>query len=414
MKKTLIIFTLISLFTIGCKKDNNDNININSCESGVFQVTLNDLNIGPMAIQEDYKGNIIIIGQGVIGTKLIKINNEGEEVWNKLVPQTEKKPKEILILKDNSIVVLFNGEIIKESFEPLFEEEVYVTNGLYVLLDCNPTYELSQIYCFTIKGELDLIKFDEDGNYVWKQEFDDNYAGNKTMISHNDSSFILLTGEMYGKIPEYVYDNQGVFQDTVRFPFDKNQLNIYNISTNGEIIWTKKLSNLFNDWAGEYIPYIDIIKVDDKYIVKSSKSVFYLDNSCNELERKETDPEHCDNKTYNIINSDNNSFIISGDYNFVNGQAIGNGYYTKKISETGELIWRKENSMSIKDGNEYGFFCSNYTNIDYYNTNGDLKWTIPYANSNLVLLNCNNGVTYLSYKENKFVLTSTNDIGMFQ
>jgi len=407
--KKLIYLLVITVLIISCKKEEDQDKN-SDCSTATYEVKINENTFIPIDIKEDSKGNAIVLGSDFEIPIILKYGITGELLWRKEI-QTDNKAKDLLILDDDSFVILYEGEV-QTIYTDTTPDNIWVQNSVMGVETCIPTYEMGYAYCFEFLSTIEIVKYNQDGISEWSKILNDFTTNGKSLTNHSENSFLLLSAYMSGLQPEYVYDSLGVFMDTVNFPFDKNKLFVYKFTVDGNIMWKTDLEGIYNtNWGPELIPYGEIINTGGNVHVKSKNYIISLDDDGTELSRLNLNPEICIQQNYFIVGCTEESYVVSGNYY--------PGYYpeiryTKCISNDGTIIWEKDEMLGLMDGSN-GFFTT-YLNgsFKYFNDKGDIIWGMENINIHNQIMNCNNGITFIHNKDNNyFFLRRTDENGNF-
>ena len=236
-------------------------------------------------------------------------------LWTKPI-ENKNQPKEIFSLYDNSFVVLFKGETLIEHSTSSYDN-IWVQISLNdPEMGCAPIYGLGTDEGYTINGALEIERFDATGNLQWTKKAEASITGKNSFLKNSDNNFLLLAADMYGKQPEYLYDNNGI-ADTVNFPFDNNKIVLYKIAYSGETVCKSKVDHIFNYGFDEtFTPEINFIKIEDKILVKTIKRMILLDSHGKELSRTDLYPGHCDNELFRMMGVGSNTYpyLVNGSY----------------------------------------------------------------------------------------------------
>ncbi|HEY9114206.1 MAG TPA: hypothetical protein VIN10_05860 [Bacteroidales bacterium] len=415
MKNLYPIFVLLILFSTSCKKENIPDDNTAYCSSSTFQVTLDEPDLSNSNITEDKECNVIVFCKVGQQNKLIKLNATGKLLWNKII-DSDKKPIDVLALSDNSIVVLLKGESTKEK-TGAYPNRAWITSGIIVSDNCKTSHELvDSCTYFKYKGNLELRRYDSDGNQLWLKNIEYNQASENSLLENSSNSFLLIAADLYGMQPDNVYDSIGNLPK-IDFPFDRNKLKVYNISYDNQVIWESEVDNLFNEWSLDiFFPRISIVKLNDNILIKTKKYLITLDKNGAEAKRDDLYPEHCDNTLYFMIGLGEDSYIISGTYAIYEEPLPVGVRYTKCIRSDGAIIWQQDEILYIEDGNKNCFITNGYPYLKYYDAKGNYKYEIDNVYFPIAKINCNNGITFTStdVEDNyKLIITRTDSNGNF-
>jgi len=175
MKKIFYLFALFLLTIIGCKKDTDKDDN-SHCSASTFQTTIKKAGSTAIDITEDSESNTILLYKNSEGAGITKLDNEGTVLWTKSIAN-ENQPKQIFALNDNSFVVLYKGKTQIEHSTPTYDN-IWVQIGLNdPEKGCAPIYGLGNDAGFTIKGALEIERFDAAGNLQWSKKNSGRFSG---------------------------------------------------------------------------------------------------------------------------------------------------------------------------------------------------------------------------------------------
>ena len=409
MKKLLSVLGLLLFVLAGCQKGNNS-ANPSGCSASSYQTVIDEPDFSPVDIAEDDAGNTFVVGTNTQQTMLIKLNSSGNVVWSKSL-SVGHTPAELLTLSDHSILLLFKEGIVRDYFENT-PDNILIQIGIDGTDNCKAIYHLGSTGCFTIDGKVTILRIDKNGNQVWSKEFSGNYINGNSILRNNKNSFALLTTNLYGKQPDYIYDNNGIVTKA-SFPLDSNSLNIYNISYEGNILQKNRISNIFNSsWSDSFWPPVSLVKLDDKLVVKSIHYLIYINSSGIETKRINLHPVFCNNMLLRMVPLNGSSYIVNGSYSQFT--TIETPFpYTQKMNSDGDIVWQVDESLLLKDGRDNSFITSSYSEVQFYDSNGKLKWTLNGVNTDCIMINCNRGITFASTVNNKLILTRTDQNGKF-
>lgn len=402
---------LLLILIVGCSKNNVADYPTNVCSTSTFNIALED-NIGVVDLCEDNLGNIFILGINEGQNNLLKLNEEGEILWSNSIDNS-MTPREIIALSDNSVIILMKGESVKTYCDALYEGQMlYAQSGFYGI-NCIPTYELGSSICYSYKAEVLLLRIDTDGSLLWSKTIPDHYINGNSLAANNATDFYLLTAHFYGMQPEYVYNDQGEFVDTINYPLDRNHLTLYNISYEGDINWESQLNDIYNStWSDRFSPGINIAKVEESILIKATNEIITVNNQGEEISRFDVLPDICHDAVYYLASFEEAYYLLSGSYSIFD-ETEQRFPYTELRNLNHEIIWQKEQFSYFADARGDNFVTSKAFSIDYYNRNGELLWTIKESVLGGIKINCNNGVIFSSFKNGQMYITKTDKNGNF-
>lgn len=259
--KNLFVIIIIGLIIVqSCKKvDPQDNpIATQSCSKAKFQTSITDY-MTPCSITEDGDNNILVLGNKEGKISLLKIDTLGAVVWNKSYPNLSGIATKVIVLNDNSIVISsFQNNIIEPIPNLPDINSVFIQISNFLIMGCNPIYKLGNIDGYTIKSKSFVTKLDKDGNTLWTNSYDEEIGYGKSILKNNNGNINLVTMKLKGRVPILVYDNLGVFQDTINYPENDNIVNVYELDKNGNLIWEKEIQNIYNRGYDELSSNLDL------------------------------------------------------------------------------------------------------------------------------------------------------------
>lgn len=297
MKNTIYIiklFIICVLFLSACKKENlnnspTTNSNNNICSSSSYETPLNNIYF-PYSIDEDNDGNTYLLGQYLNQTKIIKIDNTGNIVWEKDSMYIPGTAVQLSILNDNSLIVVsYDDNVIYSSS---FFMQAFYQNGIIASHNCVNSYEWNdQCYTVGITAKTYVSKLSSNADVIWTKDFNESYVKGKCLIEQNNN-LLFITMKLNGKQPIFVFDSFGVFQDTVNYPIDKNIIEIYCLDLNGNINWEKQIENIYNIGYEQVVWGIDAIITNNNIVIKTTKELIILDNCGAEINRLDIYPNY--------------------------------------------------------------------------------------------------------------------------
>lgn len=407
-----LLYILLLILVVSCSKNDAINNLNTTCSTSTFEISL-EKDLGVIDLCEDNLGNVIILGIKEGQNKLLKLNEKGELLWSNAIDNS-MTPREIIALSDNSVIILLKGESVKTYCDVLFEGQLlYAQSGIYGI-NCIPAYELGTSQCYSYNSEVLLLKIDTDGSLLWSKTIPDHYLKGNSLAANNDSDFYLLTGHFYGKQPEYVYNNQGEFADTINYPLDRNHLTLYNISFEGDINWESQIDNIYiPSYTDKFYPYISIAKVEESILIKGINEIIKVNNQGEEISRLDVLPDICHDMVYYLASFEEAYYLLSGSYS-VYDETQHSISYTELRNLNHEIIWRKEQLSYLEDARGDNFVTIDAFSIDYFNRKGELLWTIKESVLGGIKINCNNGVIFSSFKNGQTYITKTDENGNYK
>ncbi len=412
--KHSLLYVLLLILVVGCSKNDAVDDANTACSTTTFEIALDALEegIGVFDLCEDNLGNVFILGIKEGQNKLLKLNEKGELLWSNAIDNS-MTPREIIALSDNSVIILMKGESVKTYCDVLYEGQMLWAQSGFYGINCIPTYEIGTSHCYSNKSEVLLLKIGTDGNLLWSKIIPDHYIKGNSLAANSDSDFYLLTGHLYGMQPEYVYNDQGEFADTINYPLDRNHLTLYNISFEGDINWESQIDNIYiPSYTDMSYPYISIAKVEESILIKGYNEIITVNKQGTEISRLDVLADICHDAVYYLASFEEDYYLLSGSYSIFDGTEQ-RFPYTELRNLNHEIIWRKEQFSYLADARGDYFVTTKAFSTDYYHRSGELLWTIKESVLGAIKINCNNGVIFSSSKNGQMYITKTDKNGNF-
>lgn len=419
MKKLFWVAIIGLLIAQGCKKDDNNGIiNLSpSCSESIFQISISDM-WNPMSITEDSKNNIIVLCNKNNETILIKVDTMGNVIWNKSYPNVPGYASEVITLSDNSI--LFTSYMYNET-EPIanlpYIQNVYVQQA-GLSNSCDPIFEFAApIDGYLVKSNSYLTKLDCNGNVLWTNHYEESLGGGTSMFENSQGNICFLTMKLYGRIPTLVYDDYGIFTDTVRYPNDENTLCFYTIDGNGNTLLHKEIPNVYNNEYDRVSTKINLQEINNFSVINAEKNIIFLNFSGDVVKKEIIHEDYCNNINRSMC-GDENTILVSGGYATYDPNTMSyQGYqYIQQLSSQGNIDWEIENNDLVLDYYSDRFIANSYDNtkLKMYDDNGSLLWVLTSPGIMVGIINCNKGVSSaVTNIDGDLIITRTNAEGEF-
>ena len=405
----------------GCKKDDNYGVftptSITSCSESTFQILISDM-WNPTSITEDGNNNIIVLCDKNDETIIIKVDTNGNVIWNKSYPNIPGRALEVITLRDNSI--LFTSYMYNET-EPIANLPVF--QNVYVQQaglsnSCDPNFEFAvPIDGYLVNSNSYLTKLDSNGNVMWTNHYAEGLVGGSSMFENSQGNICFVTMKLYGRIPEPVYDNYGVFQDTVLYPTDKNTLSFYTIGVNGNTLLHKEITNVYNSEYDRISTKINLQEINNYNIIQTEKNIMFLNSSGDIVKYEIIHEEYCTNINKSMC-ADGNTILVSGLYAAYDTTTMvyQNNQYIQQLSAQGNIDWEIANNDLVLDYYSDRFIANGFddNNLKMYDNNGNLLWELTSPGPMVGIINCNKGITSaLTNIDGDLIITRTNADGEF-
>lgn len=415
MKTLVHVIAIMLLISLGCEKSDDDkNDNQNNCSESTFNVEIQNSMI-PVAVAEDSKNNVYVLGSENDSGTLYKLDKNGSIIWKKDSVIIDEVPAQLIILEDNTVVVLSYKENEIDSNLVTLPDLIWVQNGYRELSPCWPNYESGggNTWEYTVNGSTFLTGLNADGDVLWRNTYDKSFAEGKSMCQ-DEKNFYLLNMHVNGKKHEKVFDGYGVFQDTVNFPYDRNTAYLTKLNSDGGELWQKEISGLFNPEYTSITTPIDMVGGENKVIIKTSRDIIIVDEDGVILSRQELIPSECTNLLYSMT-GDQQSIFISGMYKKRNPSTyqIEEHPYLKRLDEAGNVVWTQQNNRLTGHFHKDRFISEANGYLTLMNKDGIELWSLSVGYSIASIVNCAKGVTIAYSNSNSISVIRTDTQGSY-
>lgn len=414
----LYIVIIVFIMMSGCEKDNqgDDGNSPSYCSKSKFQTSITDLMI-PTSINEDSENSIIVLGNNGGKISIIKLDTLGREIWNKTYSNIPGIASEIIALDDNSIIV---SSYKKNEVEPITNlpvlDNVWIQDSYFTVFNCEPHFILGSVDGYNVISETYLTRLDKNGNVIWTNNFEGCLGKGNSILKNSQGNINLITLKLKGRVPILVYDNNGVFQDTVRYPEDDNTLCFYNINKDGSTLWKKEFDNIYNFGYDEVSTKIDIQETNNYQIIKTEKNILYLSKSGDSIKNHKIHDEYCNNTNKSMCGY-GSKILVSGLYITIDTVITNYHYnnYIQQLSEQGNVIWEIENEDILLDyySDRILTKSKDSAKMNVYDIDGSILWSLTSPSSKISILNCSKGLTSVENINGQLIITRTNDMGEF-
>jgi len=404
---TLVIAIGVFLLLMSnCKKTNNPNSI--DCINSSFSRTF-DIKIIPSYIEVDNKGNIILLGNNKETIKVVRLNPDGELLWQKEYPQLLGKENGIVYIDENSFFIKTSTNHYEFELSPIYYENVWIKNSNMLADDNNyiPTYEITGLIQPKLQLENTnityLSKISSDGEILWTNEFNGDACNGDSFYRIDQNNFLFLTSEYYGPYFELIIHDGHM--DTINHPNDRNKRTVYKINDDGDIIWNTEINNIFNvSW--DYYPYPayeqSITLNQNRIIVNTLNNTYELSLSGELTSSFQPEYNFQGNWTYFMVGASETENYFFGDPHTHTNYNIDN-YLMKYNVETHQTIWQKRQlsfPIHISSYPNKGLLMMDYNSIiEKFDNTGESVWQreIPSTTWNLgscIKATCDGGVIF--------------------
>lgn len=358
----IIIFGLLLFCFSNCNKPNEDTPSTFECINSSFTDTLS-IEIVPAYIEEDSKGNIIILGNNNDIIKVVKLNPEGELKWVKEYPQLEGKEQGLVFINENFFLIKTSTDHYEYELSSLQYNNIWIKNGNMLIDDNNyiSTYELTSIVQPKLQLENTntsfLTQINLDGEIMWSKEFKGDVCSGESLYRIDENSFLFLTSEFNGPYFELISYNGHI--DTIDRPDDRNKSTVHKINDKGDVIWSTEIDNIFNvNWANNYpTSYLSsartITQNGNNIVLNTLHKTYELSLDGNITDSYQPNYNFQGNWTFSMAVADNTANFFSGELHTYDNYTVKN-YIMKYDFELNETAWEIEKNNRV-------LYISSYT-----------------------------------------------------
>ncbi|MDP1725153.1 MAG: hypothetical protein Q8M15_00110 [Bacteroidota bacterium] len=434
MKCLMITFLVLFCLTFtACKKDKKNTlideqttvVNCNLTDT-TFNVELGT-GVQYYAVLEDAARNIIVLGNATIA----KYDYKGNLLWTKALTGSGTPQQIIQANGDNYFVVRSNTEFVQNpSGKYLFLTDYYKSaTSLY--RNCSIPYFRVVKYMGQAPDSFDfeqlppinsskctLSKLDKNGNVLWNKVFDGNYFKGKVIRSSNDGNFYLLTHKLCGKYEKLLFNENGVFMDTVFYPFDKNKVAVHKINKDGNIIWSHTYNGILNNPSNGEVdvrPGITVYK--NQIQVQTRHSLLILDANGIELSRLRPFGNDCSLWAWGLSASANGLYSVGHYYDSL---VQYNRTYLHRVNESGVTVGSvflpRNHGEPQVDAFGDAVIISGRKELVKYDLSGNTIWSRDFLSNNEFVScttpSCSEGMIFIYSAGTRSFLVKINKNGM--
>jgi hypothetical protein len=432
MKKKFLFISaalLALLLASNCKNKNNDTETF-ECVNSNFINTLT-LQLTPTYVEEDSKGNILVLGHFDQLVKIAKFDTQGELLWQKEYPQLQGKEQGLVYIDENTFFIKTSTNHYEYELSANGYENIWIKNSNMLDASNNyiPTYEL---YSGRPKLQLPnsnktyLSKISADGAVIWTKEFKGDACNGNSFFRIDNNNFLFLTSEFWGHYYELIEHN-GI-ADTVNYPNNRNRRTVYKIDNNGEVIWSTEIENIFNvnwDPGGDYSHGFQhsITQSNDRITVNTLNNTYELSASGELVKSYQPAFNFQGNWTFFMERATETENYFFGEKHTANS-VLAERYLLKYNLVSQQTTWKKMNAQFPLQLSSYpnkGFISSFYGipfTIKKFDNDGHELWQTEVQNSwgtLIIKAACNGGAIIAKYDNEKeeFILIKTNEDGVY-
>jgi len=293
---------------------------------------------------------------------------------------------------------------------------VWIQVSYLGLFNCKPFYDYGSVDGYTIKSEAYLTRIDDKGNILWTKQYDECLGKGNSIIRNSVGCLSMVTMKLKGRVPIPVYNQNGIFQDTVNYPEDDNTVCFYIIGKDGNTLLRREIGNVFNRGYSEISIPVDIQEMSSNYVIKTEKNTIILSNTGIVVSRYTNHEAHCNNKN-NSMCSHGNTLLVSGYHVTLDTFLLSIRYYhyIQRLSSAVSVLWEIETDDALKDvyADRFVTISSDFRRLKMYSITGSKLWSLTNPGTGVVKINCSKGVTMAKMVGGQLSITRTNSAGEY-
>lgn len=438
MNKKPTLYTLVLISLVACRKDEkivdqiaNEPATVVECSQSAFTFIQPISNDTYSDILEDSGKNILLLGNNIVE----KYNSEGKLLWSKKVGLLGKPQNIIQADGDNYFISSANFQVSEYTREELLapdESKVGASLSLasyarhFGYSDCSPYYnfvfkgigDAPDNYIFKKNLPLNtstcqLTKVNKAGELLWSKTFAGNHIFGKTLTKTPDGNWLLLTAQYTGFYQTADFDANGVFLDTIHQPQNNHSVTLYKINAKGDIIWERKILNMFAFTSVDTRNYdwkLGMSVSNQTICVNGRHDYIIMDLKGNILKKIGPNKGSCRTADPSVAYGNNHFYTI----------VVKNIWerYLQQNSNNGDVITETKIPDEISRGSidiaTGGFLITSSNGIGKCDANGNFLWRKSIDSPNFIQVaipNCNGGVIYLQKMVNGLNLIKTDENG---
>lgn len=412
MKRFLLPGIVVLIFVLTqttCKKP-NDNENTGCYDSKFLQE--HSIKIRPTYINEDNKGNILILGNWDNIIQIVKLDGDGNLIWHKSYPELKGKEHGLTFIDENAFFINASTDVYEYTLSNNLYENAWINNGIYLNESNNyvDAYELGDIIPQLQNPNTNksfLTKINTDGNIVWTKEFDGCYCEGNSLYRIDQNNFLFLTADFFGPYFELVeYDGK---VDTINAPDNKNNRVLYKIDAEGNTNWSTTINDVFEvAKAGDDFYYNirhSVTLNNDRILVNVLTNTYEL--TLDGVLFNEFQPiyNYQGNHTYYMIKAASDENYL---FSTVNNKDSFHFYSLYKYDvKSHQVIWENDKSyfpIQISSTNTGELLTLSYQNkltLEKFNSEGTKIWQKEFESSSglnkAMTASCNGGALLAVY-----------------
>jgi len=415
MKKLLFLLSISLLTLSACIKPDKPYFKEDStsaCRSSKFQANINSAFIPRSGVFSN--PNLFILGEEQGITTVLKLDSAGKMVWEKSFPNISGTASSIIVLHNNELVFVTKEKDVEIPLSTTIYNNAWVQNGYVDYPTCHPFYQLgSSANSFRMKSKTNIVRLNADGSIKWSKSLDHSFGGNNCLQSFMSDEFLVITMKIQGKVPEFVYDANGVFQDTVNYLMDSNLVYITDYTTDGVQLWQIEVPDIFNNSYTEISPNLSFGS-GHNFFIKSAKNLIEVTSNGYILNRERFDSIHCAQFASSMI-KDRFVSLISGWYHEID-TTTGISQYVHYIKRTdiGKTWTINSKDILIAQSNDrFVTISEDSTQISVYDLAGSLKWSYACSKPVTCGFNCAQGLFIAEQKNGGLQVINTDINGIY-
>ena len=428
MKRKIIIL-LCATFLLGCSKDNRiiPKATTKDCRESLYTFS-RELTGGYIwcDLLEDAAKNIVLAGDNSIE----KYTPDGTLLWKKSVSLPGQVQQVIQADGDHYFVASASYEIESFGANELYNKDAGPGSTLDLVMyidtwgkldkECKKMYNRVQAQkSFILRNSLPqntsmcaLTKLDNEGNLLWARSFRGNYFKGTSVAASPDGNLYLLTLKQSGFYKSALFDQNGVFQDTLETPsITENSFTLYKISPEGNIVWQKDFDHMYKDQA-DYDGLVNLVSTGGQVFIQTGKDMIRVTHG-GAIVSAGLAADNCGYETYGCVVAEN--LVYSTCYGQGPDRSYS-GFFSKydqsgnKLSTTSTTAVSRNTMLKVSGD---GFLLCNNNGLWKVSKEFALLW----GRTDLDMLlkaaigTCSGGAISVQYKGGKYLLSKTNANG---
>jgi hypothetical protein len=444
--KQLIAYPLLTiclLFFSTCKKDvkvNPDSgATVLPCELNT-PTFIRDIGIQDTFydVSEDLQRNIVLLGK----THLLKYDYKGSLKWSKLI-SWNGIPQNIIRADGEQYFVTSSTVNIKQHQPNEFYNKDAIGRDFalatYLRGRFNQDFSCSNYFNRVSKSfgdDLDILKgvdkpqnnshctlhkFDKDGKLLWSKSFEGNLFKGTSICRTEDDNYVLLTYKQSGLFQIIDFDDNGLFQDTVKSIIDQNAITVHKIDPSGNTIWSKTIEGVLyigdlNTIRDFNYNWLSMAVASGNTFILTQKYLYVVDANGNLTKKMTPYSTKCSFSSANLYAFNNTIYLLGNLYfNYNTPDARS---YLSSLDANGNLLQEQSLKNTFYSTANYfytsdGLLAVSSYDISKYDMQFHKIWSSAQDQIMCGTKSCIDGLIYVSAKKGYPQLIKTDRNGFY-